>query len=63
MIKGDGGSTSCCTADESGRMYATFDCSRYVQVGDSDITNLGEEGCRIVIATIDIDIDRVAVTV
>ena len=63
MIKGDGGGTTSSTANESGRMYTTFDCSRYMQVGDSDITNLGEEGCKTVTATIDIDSDCVSVTV
>ena len=44
-------------------MFTAFDLSRYVQVGDSDRPNLGEEGCKIVVATIDIDIDDMSVTV
>ena len=62
MIKGNGWVTRYSTTNESGRMYTAIDFSLYVQVGDSDTINLGEEGCITVIATLDIDSDCVSVT-
>ena len=57
----NGGGTSYHTANQSGRVYTAIGLSRYVQVGDGDITHLGEEGS-IVAATLDIDVDGVAVS-
>ena len=65
MIKCDGGlvtTSSCSTANKTSRMFTAIDFSLYVQVGDSDTINLGEEGCITVIATLDIDSDCVSVT-
>ena len=66
MIKCDGGlvtTSSCSTANKTSRMFTAIDLSRYVQVGDSDTPNLGKEGCKSVAATLNIDIDRMTVTV